>query len=113
MLINCGFLEPHQNDVAVDMVRLFCLENGYPFGACLKIGGGEAILGTPFAFLVRRNIRALARAIAAGRPAELAVTMPLSPRAFVRASTRYWTQMGAANGCTPEQMASMDIEPQP
>ena len=113
VLINCGFLEPHQNDVAVDMVRLFCLENGYPFGACLKIGGGEAILGTPFAFLVRRNIRALARAIAAGRPAELAVTMPLSPRAFVRASTRYWRQMGAANGCTPEQMASMDIEPQP
>ena len=33
VLINCGFLEPHQNDVAVDMVRLFCLENGYPFGA--------------------------------------------------------------------------------
>ena len=59
VLINCGFLEPHQNDVAVDMVRLFCLENGYPFGACLKIGGGEAILGTPFAFLVRRSIRAL------------------------------------------------------
>lgn len=113
VLINCGFLEPHQNDVAVDMVRLFCLENGYPFGACLKIGGGEAILGTPFAFLVRRSIRALARAVAAGRPAELAVTMPLSPRAFVRASTRYWAQMGAANGCTPEQMASMDIEPQP
>ena len=28
VLINCGFLEPHQNDVAVDMVRLFCLENG-------------------------------------------------------------------------------------
>ena len=80
VLINCGFLEPHQNDVAVDMVRLFCLENGYPFGACLKIGGGEAILGTPFAFLVRRSIRALARAVAAGRSAELAVTMPLSPR---------------------------------
>lgn len=59
VLINCGFLEPHQNDVAVDMVRLFCLENGYPFGACLKIGGGEAILGPPFAFLVRRSIRAL------------------------------------------------------
>ena len=113
VLINCGFLEPHQNDVAVDMVRLFCLENGYPFGACLKIGGGEAILGTPFAFLVRRSIRALARAVAAGRSAELAVTMPLSPRSFVRASTRYWTQMGAANGCTPDQMASMDIEPQP
>ena len=51
VLINCGFLEPHQNDVAVDMVRLFCLENGYPFGACLKIGGGEAILGTPFSLL--------------------------------------------------------------
>lgn len=52
-------------------------------------------------------------ALTAKNHAELAVTMPLSPRSFVRASTRYWTQMGAANGCTPEQMASMDIEPQP
>ena len=31
VLINCGFIEPEQNDVAVEMVRLFCEENGYPF----------------------------------------------------------------------------------
>ena len=113
VLINCGFLEPHQNDVAVDMVRLFCLENGYPFGACLKIGGGEAILGTPFRLPGQaehqgagqgRRRRTVRRA--GGHHAPV-------PRSFVRASTRYWTQMGAANGCTPEQMASMDIEPQP
>lgn len=79
------------------MVRL-CLENGYPFGACLKIGGGEAILGTPSPS-GRAGIRALARADAAGRSAGLAVTMPCPPLGFVRASTRYWTRMGAANGC--------------
>ena len=113
VLINCGFLEPHQNDVAVDMVRLFCLENGYPFGACLKIGGGEAILGTPFAFLVRRNIRRWPGPSPPDGPPSWRSPCPCPPAPFVRASTRYWTQMGAANGCTPEQMASMDIEPQP
>lgn len=69
--------------------------------------------GHPLRLPGQAEHQALARAVAAGRSAELAVTMPLSPRSFVRASTRYWTQMGAANGCTPEQMASMDIEPQP
>ena len=35
MLINCGFLEPRQNDVACDMVRLFCAQHGFPFGSVL------------------------------------------------------------------------------
>ena len=31
--VNCGFLEPSQNDLAVEMVRLFCRRSGYPFGS--------------------------------------------------------------------------------
>ena len=30
VLINCGFLEPHQNDIAVQMVKLFAGKNDYP-----------------------------------------------------------------------------------
>ena len=66
VLINCGFLEPHQNDVAVEMVRLFCRQNGYPFGSALKIGSGEAILDTPFRFLVSRQVRRLVRSMSRG-----------------------------------------------
>ena len=29
VLINCGFLEAHQNDIAIRMLRLFCRNNGY------------------------------------------------------------------------------------
>ena len=64
VMINCGFLEYEQNMVAVDMVRLFCRRNGYPFGSVLMIGGGEAILDTPFRLLAGRRIAAFARAVA-------------------------------------------------
>ena len=110
VLINCGFLEPGQNDVAVQMVELFCGQNGYPFGSVLKIGGGEAILDSPFRGLVRRKLRKLAGAISAGRHRSLQVTMPLPKRLFLRASTAYWTDMGGRGGVTREQMATMEIE---
>ena len=38
VLINCGFLEPGQNDVAVDILRLFAKTVGFPMGAVMKLG---------------------------------------------------------------------------
>ena len=111
VLINCGFFEPEQNDVAVEMVRLFCARAGYPFGSVLKIGSGEAILTTPFAALVRGKIRKLAAAIEGQRCQTLQVTMPIPKKWFVKASTSYWKNYGKRNGITAEQMASMEIEP--
>ena len=110
MIVNCGFLEPEQNAVAVKMIQLFCKENGFSFGSCLCIGSGEAILGTPFRFLIKRNLRKLSKAIASGRPQKLSVTMPLSQKAFVRASTKYWIKLAQAHQVTPEQMATREIE---
>ena len=112
VLVNCGFLEPEQNDVAVEMVGLFAKRNGYPLGCTLKIGSGEAILSTPFRFLVRAKIRRLARALARGECREMEVTMPLTKGMFLRASSRYWEGLGRRNGITPAQMAVMDIEGQ-
>lgn len=110
VLINCGFLEPEQNDVAVRMVELFAKKNGYPFGSILKIGGGEAILTTPFRGLVNARIRKLAKAIARGERKVLRITMPLTKRMFLRASTSYWIRYGQRSGVTREQMETMDIE---
>ena len=44
VIINCGFIEPEQNNVCIDMVKLFCKQNTYEFNSVLSIGGGEAIL---------------------------------------------------------------------
>ena len=110
VLVNCGFLEPRQNDVAVEMMQLFCSENGYPFGSVLKVGSGEAILTTPFAGLVRQKMKRFARAVAENGGQTFSVTMPLPKRLFLRASTAYWTEYGKKNGVTKEEMQRMQIE---
>ena len=110
VMINCGFLEYEQNMVAVDMVRLFCRRNGYPFGSVLMIGGGEAILDTPFRLLAGRRIAAFARAVAEGRAQSMHVTMPITKRMFVWASDIYWRMYGRRHGVSKRQMESMRIE---
>ena len=108
--MNCGFLEPEQNQVAVKMVRFFCKRYGFPWGMTLRIGSGEAILDTPFAWFAHRGIRRLAAGMQSGRSKVVSVRMPLSKALFVRASTRYWSGYGAKNHMTAEQMRTMEIE---
>ncbi len=110
VLVNCGFLESRQNDVAVRMIGLFCRQNGYRFGSVLKIGSGEAILDTPFRLLVLWKIKKLAASIQSAKYCTLQTTMPLSKKMFLKASTAYWTNFGKRNGITKEQMETMQIE---
>lgn len=112
VLINCGFLEPEQNSTAVDMVRLFCSQNGFCYGSTLCIGGGEAILHTPFVFLVRRKLKKLAASIRKKENCFLKVTMPISKQAFLKAAEKYWITYGAKFHTSREQMDTMEIESQ-
>lgn len=113
VLINCGFIEPEQNDVAVKMLQYFCNKQGYPFGSALRIGSGEAILNTPLKIFAIRKIKQLAASVAKGKNKKLKATMPLPKKLFIKASTSYWENYGKKNGITPEQMATMDIEKEP
>lgn len=110
VLINCGFMEYQQNDIAVRMVELFCKQNGYRIGSVLKIGSGEAILDTPFKGLAARKIKRLAASIVNQTYQTMHITMPLPKRMFVRASTTYWVNYAKKNGVTREQMQTMQIE---
>ncbi len=110
VLVNCGFIEYYQNDIAVEMVKLFCRQNAYQFGSVLRIGSGEAILDTPFKFLVERKIKQLARSIESRKYRSLQVTMPLPKRLYIRASAEYWTSYGKRYNTTKEQMQTMQIE---
>jgi hypothetical protein len=44
-IVNCGFLEAHQNDVALAICRLFAREAGMHWSGGLAIGAGGAIGG--------------------------------------------------------------------
>ncbi len=110
VMINCGFMEPMQNDIAVKMIELFCCQNGYKFGSVLKIGSGEAILSTPFKIFAILKIKKLAYSISIERYENMTVTMPITKRRFIKASTAYWLRYGAKNGCTKEEMDTLMIE---
>lgn len=110
VLINCGFIEPQQNDIAVEMMRLFCRKNVYPFGSVLKIGSGEAILSTPFQVFLNAKVKKLARSIFLHRYQVFQVTMPIPKRMFLKASSIYWEEYGKRNGCSKEEMQTMLIE---
>lgn len=110
VLVNCGFIEPYQNDVAVKMIRLFCTQNGYNFGSALKIGSGEAILDTPFRMLIVRKIRKFVGSIVNKKYDVFMVTMPLTKKMFLQASTKFWISYGAKFGTSKEEMDTMKIE---
>lgn len=110
ILINCGFLEPEQNHIALEVMKLFCKQHGYPFGSTLSIGGGEAILKTPLAFFAKQKIKKLAKAIFRNQSCHLQVTMPLSKPRYLKESTKYWIRYGEKHGITKEEMDTMEIE---
>lgn len=110
VIINCGFIEPEQNNVCIDMVKLFCKQNTYEFNSVLSIGGGEAILGTPFKIFVKWKIKKLAKSIYNNTVENLSVTMPISKNMYLKASTNYWINYGKRNGITKSQMETMKIE---
>lgn len=110
VLINCGFLESEQNEVAIKIMKLFCKKSHFSYGMTLCIGSGEAILTTPFAFMVKRKIRKFVYGIQHEKQKILKVTMPLSKKSFIKASTKYWEKYGRQNKITKEQMATMKIE---
>ena len=110
VVLNCGFLEAEQNQIASDQIRLFCRQNAFPFGSVLWIGAGEAILDTPFSFLVKQKLKRLACAVRLREPVCLKVTMPIPKRFFLKASSSYWLARGRKNGLDREQMASAQIE---
>ena len=92
------------------MVELFCKQNGYSFGSVLKIGSGEAILDSPFKFLVTAKIRKLSRSICNKNYITLKTTMPLPKSLFLKASTQYWIKYGQKYGTSEEEMQTMKIE---
>lgn len=110
VMVNCGFLEYFQNDVAIEQMKLFCENNGYRFGSALKIGSGEAIAKTPFKFMVVRKIKKFAKAVSENLSECFAVNMPLPKRIFLIAADSYWLDLGKRYGIGKEEMDTPETE---
>lgn len=110
IIINCGFIECEQNDVCIEMIKLFCKEIGFDFGSVLSIGSGEAILNTPFKFIINWKIKKLAWAIYNDKNEYIRGNMPLTKKMFIKASRSYWINYGKRNGITGKEMETMKIE---
>ncbi len=110
VIVNCGFIESMQNNVCLEMMKIFCQKNKLPIGSTLSIGSGEAILGTPFKVFVKLALYRFARALMKQRPKQYAVSMPLTKKIFIRASTNYWIKYGKQYGVSKAEMETMLIE---
>ena len=110
ILINCGFLEYEQNSVAVSMIRYFCRRNNFPIGSTLMLGGGEAILGTPFRNIAVRAIKRLSESVNKGNYKDITATMPLPKWLFKMAARSYWINYGKRFGVSEKEMQRLEIE---
>lgn len=109
LIINCGFLEWQQNLIAKEIFKLFCDSLNLKFCCSLLIGSGEAIMETPFKLLVRQQIKNFANDIYTHKSKMRKVSMLLSKKSFIKASTKYWLKYGQKNGITREIMERKDL----
>jgi len=110
IVINCGFIESEQNNVAISIMEYFLKKNGYSYGGVLSIGSGEAILDSPFRGMVTSKIKKFAKAVDQGEKISIKTQMPISKFLFVMAGNNYWSLKGAAHGKTKMEMKTMEIK---
>lgn len=110
LIVNCGFYEPGQNEVAIKMARLFASRAGFAFSSSFSIASGEATPGTIFRHLLYWRLRRFGRGLRKGQKLAFSYTMPISKRSFLKASTKFWLAYGGRNGIDGKAMSTMDIE---
>ncbi len=110
IIINCGFIENEQNEVAISMIEYFLMKNNFKYGGALSIGSGEAILDSPFRGMVTSKIKKMAKAIEHGETISIKTQMPISKSLFVKVGNKYWSIKGSSHGKTKMEMKTMEIK---
>lgn len=111
IMINCGFFEPKQNNIAIRMIKVFAKINNYRYGSTMRIASGEA---TPtisiYKYFLSNKIKKFAKSIYNKKYQDFTYTMLITKKLFLKASTIYWTNYGKKNGVSKLEMSTMKIE---
>ena len=109
VIVNNGFYEARQNQLAIDMMRIFCCKAGLEWGQGVGIGGGAMISDmTNGAGLMKKAFRALgvlAENISSGRTQEDIFINPVIPRfLYIFGGNSGWKKLARKNGISIKKM---------
>ena len=109
-VIQCGFVEPRQNETAVAICRAFAAEAGLEWFGSLILGGG----GMPRR-RITRALRAAGEALATGFPIPPQVrrraNRPVMPRLlYVIGGNLMWRRMAKRNGVSKAELLAAPYE---
>ena len=102
VIVNNGFYEARQNQLALDMMRIFCDKAGLEWGQGIGIGGGGMILAIPPDSRLMKNaylaLGVLAQNILSGQSAGDILSDPNIPRfLYIAISNMGWKNMAKKN----------------
>lgn len=111
-VINCGFYEGEQTDVAFAVLRNFCTRCGFDFGGGLGIGGGGILSITPGLAKQKLNkigaivkLRTLAHKASKGERYPLRYTSVNMPEKVYKIGAEVtWRMMSMINGNKPRDL---------
>ncbi|MBQ8193282.1 MAG: hypothetical protein IJZ46_04365 [Bacilli bacterium] len=107
VICNCGFLESKQNDIAVDIMKNFCIKNKGVFKGFFKIGAGEIIgkceknrlfklISIPFMIKINK----FRKCVDNNKIVELSTTIrPITKRLYILLANFHWKKKMIKNNC--------------
>src|SRR5665648_521357 len=110
IIINCGFIENEQNEVAISIMEYFLKKNSFKYGGVLSIGSGEAIMDYTFRGLVKGKLKKYKKENERGETLSIKTHIPISKWFFVKAGNKYWSLKGTSHGKTKMEMQTMEVK---
>ena len=109
VIVNNGFYEARQNQLVLDMMRIFCDKAGLEWGQGVGIGGGVMIHGIPEGSRIMKNaylaLDMLAQNILSGQSAGDIFSDPNIPRfLYIFLGNMGWKSMAKKNGISRKQL---------
>lgn len=112
-IVNSGFYEGKQNELAIEMLENWCYKAGFTWGQGLGIGAGmmlQSVMNVPMGHGPKKNLgealKALGENISKGNTCkDLCITANF-PRFLYKVSGNYnWKQIAKKNGVKPRELS--------
>lgn len=110
LVINCGYMEHEQNEVAIKIVENYFSQIGYNFRQAISIGSGAMILETKDRNLVEKGMRTMSRVIQnTEKPkGNIGINVAMPKFIFIAKADKVWL-----DAAKKREMTKEDLKKQP